>query len=109
MGMVVRVDQAGHHQPPGCIDHLVLAVAREVRSDRDDIAALDQDVGNRRVVDVALMVVDLSTPNQQLCRACHDVKSLLIDCRLARRALLWLATGNTPAATCRQRPLSTCC
>ena len=62
--MVVRIDQTGHHQPPGGVDDLVLALGREVHPDRNDIAAFDQDVGNGRVMDVAVVVVDMSTPHQ---------------------------------------------
>ena len=64
VGMVVRVDQAGDDELAARIDHLCV-VGREIGADRDDVAVLDQDVGDLRLVDVAVVVVDLAAADQQ--------------------------------------------
>ena len=66
--MIVRIDQAGHDQPSRRVDHLVLAVGCQIAADRDDFAVFDQDVGDRRLMDVAVMVVDLAAADQQFFR-----------------------------------------
>ena len=63
--MVVRVDGAGHHQPVGGVDDFVAAVNREIAADRDDVAVLDQNIGDRGLMDVAIVIVDLSAADQQ--------------------------------------------
>ncbi len=65
--MVVRVDEPGDDEAPGRVDH-VRAVRREIAADRDDVAALDQDVGVRRPVHVAVVVIDLAAADQQSVR-----------------------------------------
>ena len=69
--MVMRVDETGNDQALGCVDRLVHApimelgqfvVAfdrfRETAADRRDHAIDDQDIGPRRLVDVAVMIVN---------------------------------------------------
>ena len=43
--MVMRVDQAGDDELAARVDNLG-AVGREVRADRNDVAVLDEDVGD---------------------------------------------------------------
>src|SRR5580692_10507545 len=40
----MRIDEAGHHDAPGGIDH-VRGARRDMRPDREDRIALDQDIG----------------------------------------------------------------
>jgi hypothetical protein len=72
------IDQAGHDQPTGGIDHFMLAVGREMGADRGDAAVCNEDIGDRRMMDIAVMVVDLPASNQQLFCACHDGQPFLL-------------------------------
>ena len=49
--MVVRVDEAGHDDAAAGVDHRGIAGV-QVRSDGDDLLALDQDVGLGEIADV---------------------------------------------------------
>jgi hypothetical protein len=69
----VSIYKAGHHQPPGGIDDLMLAVGREIGTDRSDPVGVNKNIGDRRMMDIAVMVVDPAAPDQQLFRACHVV------------------------------------
>ena len=66
--VVMRIDQAGHHQPAGCVDRFVHALAGEIGTDRGDRVAFDQDIGERRLMDVAFMVIDLAAADQRCFR-----------------------------------------
>jgi pilus assembly protein Flp/PilA len=72
------IDQAGPDQPTGRIDHFMLAGGCEIGADRGDPAVCNEDIGDRRMMDIAVMVVDLPASNQQLFRACHDVQPFLL-------------------------------
>jgi len=49
--MVMRVDEARHHDPAARIDHRS-AIRAQVRADGDDLRAFDQHVGLRKIADV---------------------------------------------------------
>jgi hypothetical protein len=68
MRMIVRIDEPGHDQPSGCIDDFMRAVGGKIGADRKDLVVFDQDVGERRLMDVALVVVDLAAPDQRSLR-----------------------------------------
>jgi len=77
--MVVGIDETGQHESPGCVDHLMLAAGRDVGADRRDPAVLDADIGDRRVMHIAVVVVDLPPAYQQLRRGYHQL-NLANDC-----------------------------
>jgi hypothetical protein len=68
MGMIVRIDEPGHDQPSGCIDDFVHAVGGKIGADRMYFVIFDQDVGERRLMDVALVVVNLAASDQRSLR-----------------------------------------
>jgi hypothetical protein len=74
MGMVVRVDESGHDQASGRIDDLVHAVEGKIATDRKYPVVLDQDVGDRRLMDITLVVVHLTAADQRALR-CHLPRS----------------------------------
>ena len=63
--MVVGVDQAGHHQAPRRLNDFKIVFGCEARADGCDPVVFDEDVGDRRMMDVAIMVIDLPAPDQQ--------------------------------------------
>ena len=65
----MRIDEAGDHQPPRSIDQVVLAVRGDIGADRGNPVAFDQNIGDAGAVDIPVVIVDLSAPDQQLCRA----------------------------------------
>jgi len=69
VGMVMRIYQTGDHQPSRGIDQVVLAVRSEIGADRGNPVAFDQNIGDAGAVDIPVVIVDLSAPDQQLCRA----------------------------------------
>ncbi len=102
VGVIVRIDEPGHDQLARRVDDLMRPVGSQVRADRDDIAAVDQDVGDRRPVDVAVVVVDLSASHQQLLRVRHRVISFLVSSAGSGR------TSSIAGARALHQP-STCC
>src|SRR5262249_38860467 len=68
MRMIVRIDEPGHDQPSGCIDDFVRAVGKKIGADRMYLVVFDQDVGDRRLMDVALVVVNLAASDQRSLR-----------------------------------------
>jgi hypothetical protein len=54
------IDQAGHDQMTGCVENLVGSGRRKIRANGDDFTTADEDVGNRRLMHVARVVVDLA-------------------------------------------------
>ena len=77
--MVVRIDEARHDQSTGRVDDFVHAVGRKIGADRNDLVVFDQDIGDRRLMDVALMVIDLAAADQHSFR-CH-LRSILLSRR----------------------------
>jgi hypothetical protein len=61
----VRVDQAWHDQSVAGVEDCLHAFAWEVASDRDDIAAFDENVGERWFMNIAVVIVDLSASDQK--------------------------------------------
>jgi hypothetical protein len=49
----------------------MLAVGRETGADRGDRVAYNEDIGDRRVMDIAIVVVDLPAPYQQFSSDRH--------------------------------------
>src|SRR5262249_27411897 len=66
--MIVRIDEPGHDQPSGCIDDFVHGVGGKSGTDRKYLVVFDQDVGERRLMDIALVVVDLAASDQRSFR-----------------------------------------
>ena len=69
--MIVGVDETGHDQLVGCVDHLEAVAARDVGAsgeaglDGGDARALNQDIGGWRPVKVGAWPHDKSARNQQ--------------------------------------------
>jgi hypothetical protein len=66
--MIVRIDKPGHDQPSGCIDDLVHDVGCKIGTNRKYFVVFDQDISDRRLMDIALMVVDLAASDQRSFR-----------------------------------------
>jgi hypothetical protein len=64
MGMVVRVHEPGDDQLAGCLKNLDPIVGHDVRGNALNDLAADQNIGGRRLMDVAVMVVDPTTTNE---------------------------------------------
>src|SRR5262249_58636538 len=75
MRMIMRIDETGHDQSPGCIDQIMYAVGREIRADREYLVSFDQDIGDGWLMHVTGVVVDLATADQHSPR-CHYVRAL---------------------------------
>ena len=76
MRVVMRVDETRHDQLAGGIDRPVGGT--DSGADSGDAVALDEHVGDRRQVGVAVMVVDPAAPDQNAGRS-------LRHCRLRFR------------------------
>jgi hypothetical protein len=68
--MIVRIDQPGHDQASGRIDDVVRNLGGKIGANRHDFVVFDQDVRDSRLMDIALVVVDLSASDQRSC-GCH--------------------------------------
>src|SRR5215467_9467687 len=66
--MIMRVDEAGHHQLARSVNDFRAGVGRQVLPQPLDRLARDEDVGLRRLVDVAVMVVGAAAPDQNARR-----------------------------------------
>ena len=64
----MRIDQARHDQAARRVDHRVGAVGREVGADRGDGVALDKNVGDGRLMHIAVVIVDLPAADQSSFR-----------------------------------------
>src|SRR5262245_11855724 len=65
MRVVMRIDEPGYHQPSGCIDDFLHGLAGKIGADRNNLVVFDKNICNRRLMDVAVMVVDLAAPDQR--------------------------------------------
>src|SRR5919198_426869 len=68
MRMVMRIDEPGHGQPSGCIDDFLHALAGKIGADRNYLVVFDENICDRRLMDVAVMVVNLSASDQRSFR-----------------------------------------
>jgi hypothetical protein len=69
--MIVRVDKAGNHQMAGRVDRRRRIVHGDVRADLDDAAAPDEDIRDRRLVNVAVEIEDPPAPDEKVPRRAH--------------------------------------
>src|SRR5262245_20245718 len=90
--MIVGIDEPGHDQPPRCIDDFVHDVGRNIDADRKYLVVFDQDVGDRRLMDVARVVVDLAPSDQRSFR--RHLSSVLRSSASGRNS----ASAAAPAA-----------
>src|SRR5262249_49735120 len=60
MRMIMRIDESGHDQSSRGIDDFVHVVGCKIGADRKDLVVFDQNIGDRRLMDIAFMVVDLA-------------------------------------------------
>ena len=65
--MVVGVDESRRDQFAGGIYDFDAGFCWQIRSDALDPFAADQDVGLRRLVDVAIVIVDAAAADQNAC------------------------------------------
>src|SRR6516225_5876345 len=56
MRMIMRIDESGHDQSSGGIDDLVHVVGCKIGADRKDFVVFDQNIGDRRLMDITFMV-----------------------------------------------------
>src|SRR5215217_7413247 len=74
MRMVMGIDEPGDYQPSRRVDDFIHAVAWQVGAHRNDLVVFDQDIGDRRLMDIPIMVVDLAALNQR-SSCCHKLRS----------------------------------
>ena len=67
----MSIDEAGDDEVIACVDHLRArdALRRQPLADGSDLAALDQDVGFRRLVNIAVVVIDEPAFDEELGRS----------------------------------------
>src|SRR4029434_6541935 len=68
MRMVVRIDKPGQYQPSGRIDDFVHDVGCKIGADGKYLVVFDQDIGDRGLMDIALVVVDLAASDHRAFR-----------------------------------------
>src|SRR6266498_2683996 len=83
MRMIVRIDKPGQYQPSGCIDDFVHDVGCKIGADAKYLVVFDQDIGDRGLMDIALVVVDLAASDQ----------------RSFPRHLSWILRSSAPGET----------
>ncbi|MFL6798133.1 MAG: hypothetical protein ACJ8F3_12045 [Xanthobacteraceae bacterium] len=69
-------------------------IGRQVGADRSDAAAFNEDVGYGRFMDIAVMIVHLAAPDQEL-------SSAGIRGHKCPRTKIFAAKKNAPAAECQ--------
>ena len=70
MGVIVRVHHAGDDELAPGVDHLDAGLRRNRGRDALDRFAIDQKVGDRRLMHVAIVIVDAPAADQ-VTRLCH--------------------------------------
>src|SRR5262245_5349108 len=68
MRMIVRIDEPGHDQPSGCIDHFVHGIGCKIGTNRNYLVVFDQGIGDRRLMDIAVVVIYLTASDQRSFR-----------------------------------------
>ena len=64
----MRIDEPGHDQAPGCINDFVHDVGCKIGANRKYFVVFDQNIGDRRLMDIALMVINLAASDQRSFR-----------------------------------------
>src|SRR5437870_4096448 len=72
--MVMSIDEPGEDQPPARIDRLMRSFDSEACADSGDFAVLNEDVGEGRAMDIAVVIVDVSAFYQQLACVRHRIE-----------------------------------
>jgi hypothetical protein len=62
----------GTTRRPRRLNDFKIVFGCEARADGCDPVVFDEDVGDRRMMDVAIMVIDLPAPDQQFIGARHS-------------------------------------
>jgi hypothetical protein len=67
--MVVSVNQARHNKPVSRIKHFN-AWSLETRTDGDDLASTNEDVGHVGLVNIAVVIINASTADEHCVGSC---------------------------------------
>ena len=107
--VVMRVDEARHHDAAARVDHRS-AIRAQVRPDGDDLLAFDQHVGLRKIADLRVhrhhgaaaneVVADPADRCRQACPRCQPMHHALRTGRRRPRPSRLPSSGNR-AARCR--------
>src|SRR6266508_366845 len=68
MRMIVRIDKPGQYQPSGCIDDFVHDVGYKIGADAKYLVVFDQDIGDRGLMVITIVVVDLAASDKRSFR-----------------------------------------
>jgi hypothetical protein len=63
--MIVRIDKPGQYQPSGRIDDFVHDVGCKIGADGKYLVVFDQDIGDRGLMHITIVVVDLAASDQR--------------------------------------------
>ena len=114
--MVMRVDEARHHDAIGGVDHRCVVVRNcDARPDFADLAVLDQHIGLREVADAAVEGEDDSALEQDATLALHPGQQSIgvrrsgsLCAGAVREERERGSAGRQPRARSQQRPAGRC-